>query len=223
MKMFELYNEQKQEADRCKLGVLVMTEVDNLASHSVLDKLKQELECELQKKYGENTRQELKDLHPIGSYVSYYKKFGYTYHVLPQLESVAHGKAIPSVSPLVESMFMAELKNMLLTAGHDLEKIKGPLTFADCTGTEHYIGMNRKEITAIPDDKMIADRESVISSILKGPDCRTCIESGTQQVLYTVYAPQKIEDELILHHLNDIEAYVRTFSPSAHTPFIRVY
>jgi DNA/RNA-binding domain of Phe-tRNA-synthetase-like protein len=223
MKMFELYNEQQQEANCWKLGVLVMTEVDNHAPHSVLDRQKRELESELQKEYGQSTRQELKALHPIDSYVSYYKKFGYTYHVLPQLESVAHGKEIPSVSPLVEAMFMAELKNMLLTAGHDLGKIRGPLTFASCTGTEHYIGMNQKEVSTNPDDKMLSDEESVISSILKGQDRRTCIESGTRQVLYTVYAPQNIEDELILRHLKDIESYVQTFSGFAHAQLIRLY
>lgn len=223
MIMFELSRKEQQGVNRCKLGVLVMTEVDNLASHSVLNAQKLTLESELQKKYGQSTRQELKAQHPIESYVSYYKKFGYTYHVLPQLESVAHGKTIPSVSPLVQAMFMAELKNMLLTAGHDLEKIKAPLTFAACTGTEQYIGMSGKEITAVPGDQMIADGESVISSILKGPDRRTCIESGTQQVLYTVYAPQTIEDERILRHLNDIAAYVRTFSASARTQLIRLY
>jgi DNA/RNA-binding domain of Phe-tRNA-synthetase-like protein len=223
MKMFELHNMQKQEADRCKLGVLVMTEVDNLAPHNILDEQKRELESQLREKYEEIPRQELKSLHPMDCYVSYYKKSGYTYHVLSQLESVARGKVIPSVSPLVEAMFMAELKNMLLTAGHDLEKIKNPLTFANATGTEHYIGINRQQLSTVAGDKLLADGESVISSTLKGPDDRTCIEPTTKQVLYTVYAPQGIEDELILRHLNDIESYVQSFSTAARTQLIQLY
>lgn len=221
--MFELLNKQGKEANSCKLGVLVMTEVDNAASHDVLDRLKRELESGLRQKYGQTTRGELKAAHPMDCYVSYYKKFGYTYHVLPQLESVAHGKPIPSVSPLVEAMFMAELKNRMLTAGHDLEKIKEPLTFATCSGTESYIGMNRKPISTIPGDKMITDGESVISSVLKGPDSRTCLNAKTRQVLYTVYAPQGIENESILSHLHDIESYVHSFSAAAHTQLIKLY
>lgn len=41
------------------------------------------------------------------AYILYYKKFGYTYHVLPQLESVIKGKTIPFGLPLVEAMFIA--------------------------------------------------------------------------------------------------------------------
>lgn len=223
MKMFELHNMQMQEADRCKLGVLVMTEVDNLAAHKKLDEQKRELESQLREKYKGIPRQELKSLHPMECYVSYYKQFGYTYHVLPQLESVVRGKSIPSVSPLVEAMFMAELKNMLLTAGHDLEKIKSPLTFAKATGAEHYIGINHQQLSTVAGDKLLADEDSIISSILKGPDDRTCIESTTNQVLYTVYAPQGIEDDRILQHLYDIESYVRSFSESARTQFVRIY
>lgn len=223
MRMFKLLNKQNGDADGCKLGILVMTGVNNLFAHDTLDNLKKELESELREKYGKKTRQELKSLHPMDSYVSYYKKFGYTYHVLPQLESVAHGKTIPSVSPLVEAMFMAELKNMLLTAAHDLERIKEPLTFTSSTGTESYVGMNQKQITTIPGDKMIADGESVISSILKGPDYRTCIDEKTRHVLYTVYCPCGIESTLIRQHLDDIESYVRTFSPNVTVTLKQIY
>lgn len=221
--MHELLNQQNSDTDGCKLGILVMTGVNNLFAHDMLDNLKKELENELREKYGEKTRQELKSLHPMDSYVSYYKKFGYTYHVLPQLESVAHGKTIPSVSPLVEAMFMAELKNMLLTAAHDLEKIKGQLTFTSSTGTESYVGMNQKHLTTIPGDKMITDGESVISSILKGPDYRTCIDEKTRHVLYTVYSPCGIESTLIRQHLDDIESYVRTFSPNVTVTLKQIY
>ncbi len=60
---------------------------------------------------------------PLPAYASYYRAFDKTYHVLGQLKSVAvKGKAIPSVAALVEAMFIAELHNGLLTAGHDLAR-----------------------------------------------------------------------------------------------------
>jgi len=61
---------------------------------------------------------------------------GYTYHVLPQIEAVINSKTIPSGSPLVEAMFMTELTNMLLTAGHDLDKIEVPLSLKVSNGGE---------------------------------------------------------------------------------------
>jgi DNA/RNA-binding domain of Phe-tRNA-synthetase-like protein len=220
--MFQLLDELNSGINGCSLGVLIMTDVDNLSTHDTLDNLKHDLEENIKKKHEQTTSQELKALHPMDVYISYYKKFGYTYHVLLQLNSVIHEKTIPCVSPLVEAMFMAELKNMLLTAGHDLEKIKQPITLKPSTGTETYTGMNDKQITAIPNDIMIADSQSVISSILKGPDHRTCIDTKTKKVLYTVYAPSGIEKELIIQHLNDIEFYVRTFSPNATTQLKKV-
>ena len=62
----------------------------------------------------------------IQAYAAYYERFNKTYHVQLQLESVAlKGKSIPRVSALVEAMFMAELENLLLTAGHDLDVVQG--------------------------------------------------------------------------------------------------
>ncbi len=81
--------------------------------------------------------------------ISYYKKYGYTYHALPQLESVIKGKAIPGGLPLVEAMFMAEVKNMFLTAGHDYDKTRAPLSLRISTGDESYTTMNGKDVTTI--------------------------------------------------------------------------
>lgn len=213
--MLEFVDKLNTNENKCTLGVLIMTDVNNLSAHNELDGLKKSLEDEMREEYKQKTRQELKALHPMDVYVSYYKKFGYSYHVLLQLESIILGKTIPCVSPLVEAMFMAELKNMLLTAGHDLDKVEGALTLSASAGNEIYTGMNNKQITAVQNDFMIADSQAVISSILKGPDRRTCIDEHTKQVLYTVYAPYGIENELVTQHLNDIAYYVRTFSPDA--------
>lgn len=221
--MFQIHNELSNSANSCLLGILVMKGISNPPSHEALDGIGHKLEPELRKKYGQTTRQELKSIHPMDVYVSYYKRFGYTYHVLLQLESVVHGKAIPSVSVLVKAMFMAELDNMLLTSGHDLEKIKAPLFLKSSTGTENYTGINGKPITTIPGDIMIADSQSVISSILKGPDNRTCIDAKTRQALFTIYAPYGIQESLVNRHLDDMESYIRTFSPDAATYVKKVY
>lgn len=221
--MLQIQNELNQNANGCLLGFLVMTGIDNINSFEALDEAGCKLEKEIREKYGQMTRQELKCIHPMEVYVSYYKKFGYTYHVLPQLESVAHGKRIQNVSALVEAMFMVELKNMLLTAGHDLGKIKQPLLLKTSSGNESYIGINGKSMTTIPGDIMIMDGQSVISSILKGPDSRTRISATTRQVLFTIYAPEGIHEDIIMHHMNDIESYVRVFSPNAETQVKKVY
>ena len=63
-----------------------------------------------------------------------------------QLESVAlKGRPIPRVASLVESMFMAEPTNLLLTAGHDLDAVEGPVTLDVSDGTQRYGLMSGSE------------------------------------------------------------------------------
>ncbi|MPN07504.1 hypothetical protein SDC9_154774 [bioreactor metagenome] len=143
--------------------------------------------------------------------------------MLPQLESVVKGKKIPEGLPLVEAMFIAELQNMLLTAGHDLDQISLPLRFSVSTGQESYLTLSGREVTAVAGDLMFSDRQSVISSILRGPDRRTAITEGTSRVLYSAYAPPGVEQELTMKHLNDMEGYVRLFSKEAVTTVKKIY
>ena len=212
--MPEILNESGDRSKDCVLGVLIVENVDN----SFPDKLKSvklEAEKRLREKYGGLDRAGLKALHPLDTYISYYKKYGYSYHVLPQLESVIKGKTIPDVLPLVEAMFIAELDNMLLTAGHDLEKIEFPLKLSVSSGQEIFTAMSGREVTSVQGDFMISDQKSVISSILRGPDSRTAITELTSRAIYTVYAPAGVEAELVYKHLNDIGAYVKAFSKDA--------
>jgi hypothetical protein len=43
------------------------------------------------------------------------------------------------VAALVEAMFIAEVKNMLLTAGHDLDAVQLPITLDVSKGDGRYI------------------------------------------------------------------------------------
>lgn len=56
-------------------------------------------------------------------------------------------KSYPTVSLLVEAMFMAEMKNLLLTAGHDLDTIDLPikLDIAKGEGDEKFTQITGQE------------------------------------------------------------------------------
>ncbi|HHV99864.1 MAG TPA: hypothetical protein GXX36_09900 [Clostridiaceae bacterium] len=219
----DIFINEAGETEKCSIGILVMENVNNESSEDKLMYVRQELEDTIRSKYGQATRGDLKMLHPIDAFVSYYKKFGYTYHVLLQLESFIKGKPILGRLPLVEAMFIAELKNMLLTAGHDFDKIKAPLSLRVSTGNERYTTINGKDVTTISGDFMIADQENVISSILRGQDLRTAITKDTTRVIYTVYAPFGVEEQLVREHLREIEAYVRIFSPKSNTCLCQIF
>ncbi len=157
-------------------------------------------------------------------YGEYYKRFKKTYHVQLQLESIVlKGKSIPSVASLVECMFMAEVKNMLLTAGHDLDKLQLPLTLDVTKGTESYTVMRGEEQTVKAGDMMISDQAGIISNIIYGPDQRTQISESTRNVVFTVYAPAGIEESLIMRHLLDMRDDVLVIAPQAEMELLHVY
>ena len=206
------------------VGVLVMRNVLNPERHAALDKRKEELENQLRARFSDYDRAALKALPTIQAYNAYYKRYKKTYHVQLQLESVVFkGKPIPRVAALVEVMFVAELKNLLLTAGHDLEAVQMPVKIDVAEGSECYIRLNGEEQGLKSGDMTIADAKGVISCVLYGPDRRTRITPETRQVLFTVYAPPGIGEQAVHDHLQDIQANVLLVAPQADVELLEVY
>ena len=82
-------------------------------------------------------------------------------------------------------------------------------------GSEQYVRINGQEQVMKANDMMIADAQGIISSIIYGPDRRTQITSDTRQALFTVYAPEGIDQSTVYAHLQDIRDNVRLIAPSA--------
>ena len=206
------------------LGILAIRNVCNPNQHEELNRCKLDLENNLREKYVGLDKAYLKNMEPIKTYGDYYKRFKKTYHVLLQLESIIFkNKSIPKVASLVEAMFMAELKNLLLTAGHDLDAIDLPIKLEVSSGGEKYIQLNGQEKELIPNDMMVSDLQGITSSIIYGPDKRTQIKPDTRNVLFVVYAPPGIEKPKILQHLQDIQNYVHIIAPKSEVELLKVY
>ncbi|HEX9386213.1 MAG TPA: phenylalanine--tRNA ligase beta subunit-related protein [Anaerolineales bacterium] len=222
--MFEVTDTWKSTYPEAHVGVLVMRAVSNPAHHADLEKRKIELERQLRSQYSGQDRAVIAS-HPIlQAYAEYYRHFKKTYHIQLQLESIVlKGKSIPSVAALVEAMFMAEMQDMLLTAGHDLDALHLPLTLDVATGNETYTLLRGEQQVLKPGDMMISDQDGVISSILYGPDQRTQITPNTNNVIFTVYAPPGIGKESVLEHLQHIKENVMVFAPQAQVESLNVY
>ena len=117
---------------------------------------------------------------------------------------------------------MAELKNLLLTAGHDLEAVRGDLGVAAATGTETYQLLDGQQHALQPGDMFIQDQVGILSSIIHGPDQRTRITPDTTHVLFTVYAPAGISEDRVREHLTDLGDLVGTVSSSAEVELAEV-
>jgi len=220
--MLTVTNDWKKAFPGALAGVLSMSGVINPEHHPALEDAKRKLEKELRTKF--NNPAQIKELQQIKAYTAYYKRFQKTYHVQHQIDSIAFkGKSIPKVAALVEAMFIAELKNMLLTAGHDRDSIKGRITLDVSKGTETYIRMNGEKQRLKAGDMMIADEQSVISNVIYGPDRRTMITPKTRSALFTVYGAPGIGDPEMRKHLEEIAACVRLVSPDARVEAFEIH
>jgi DNA/RNA-binding domain of Phe-tRNA-synthetase-like protein len=222
--MLEIMPAWKSAFPGAHVGLLAMRNASNPAHHIELEKQKADLEEQLRIQFAGQDRVTLAS-HPILKiYGEYYKRFKKTYHVQLQLESIIlKGKSIPTVASLVECMFMAEVKNMLLTAGHDLDKIQLPLTLDVTQGTESYTVMRGDPQVVKAGDMMISDQVGIISDIIYGPDQRTQITAATKNVVFTVYAPAGIDEQILTNHLEDIRDYVMVVAPQAQVEILNVY
>ena len=222
--MFQVSDRLKAAYPDAHAGVLVMRDVSNPPHHAALDEQKLLLEKQLRQRFTGQDRTQIIRLPVLQAYEAYYRRFNKTYHVQLQLESILFkGKSIPSVAALVEAMFMAEVKDQMLTAGHDLDALQLPVILDVSTGGERYNLLRGQEQEMKPGDMFMADQVGIISSILYGPDQRTQIQAQTQKVMFTVYAPAGIPEEVIVKHLQEIQHNVLLVSPRAQVGLLKVF
>jgi len=222
--MFKVTSAWRSAFPGAHVGVLAMRNASNDAHHAALEKQKTELEERLRAQFAGQDRAAIASHPVLQAYNEYYRRFKKTYHVQLQLESILlKGKSIPSVAALVESMFMAEVKNMLLTAGHDLDALQLPLTLDVTTGDESYMLLRGENQVVKAGDMIISDGLGIISNIIYGPDQRTQITADTRNVVFTVYVPNGIDKPAILQHLRDIRENVMLVVPQAQVELLEVY
>lgn len=199
-------------------AVLVMSGVANPPDDPALDVAREQLEADLRARFGEMDRPTLRATSPIDAYDRYYRRFGQTYHVQHQVESVAiKSKPIPQRAALVEAMFMAELETQILTAGHDFDTLELPVTVDIARAgdaVDLFSGANREPPVG---DMLMRDGVGIISSVTLGPDARTQILPATTNALFAVYAPVGVDEDQVRAHFSAIERNVRLVAPDAAT------
>ena len=194
------------------VGILVLKNLKSSSQSKIPVPIKQEIFASLQERFPDPAA--LKDHPVINAYATYYKQFKKSYHVLGQLQSVIFEKrSLPSGLPLVEAVFSAELKNMLLTAVHDLDAIQSPVKISVASGEELYTTLGGNEQRLKSKDMYIRDQAGILSSVIYGPDQRTRVTTATSSILVTVYAPEGIGSEAVAGHLNTIRDIYKTIAP----------
>ena len=198
------------------IGLLELSGVANGAASEALTQRKREIEARLRDRYQGFTRPQFLALPVMAEYDRYYTRFNKTYHVQLQLESIVlKGKTLPDVSPGVDANFMAELETLILTAGHDVEKLRAPVVMDVSREGDQMTPMGGGAARPIrAGDMIMRDAEGVSCSIIYGQDARSPISPKTSRVLYVAYVPPGIAAEVVERQLREIEDHLRLVSPA---------
>lgn len=211
------------ETERWKLahpeslvGFLEVTNIELINHSNTLEIHKKVVEVMIREKYKNYTRQEFLSIPVMGAYQRYYKKFSKTYHVLQQVESIVNkNKSLPSVTPLVDSNFISEVDTLILTAGHDVDHLRGSIVLDISVPGDIIPRMKGDQKEILPGDMVMRDDQGVCCSILYGQDSRSIIRSETKHVLFVSYAPAGVPEKLVSGHLDEIFNNILLFSPFA--------
>lgn len=215
MLMISASDEWRVAHPGASLGFLELSGVENSRPSPALGERKRQVEAYLRERYHGFSRQDFLSLPVMSDYERYYKRFDKTYHVLLQLESIVlKGKNLPDVSPLVDANFMAEVQTLVLTAGHDVARLHGPVRMDVSRPDEKIIQMGGTIKAIRAGDMVMRDAQGISCSILYGQDDRSPISTHTTGVLYVAYAPPGVPLDSVDLQLNTILDYIRQFSPA---------
>jgi DNA/RNA-binding domain of Phe-tRNA-synthetase-like protein len=195
------------------IGLLELSGLENTGSSSRLTERKRDIEAGLRERYQGFTRQDFLALPVMAEYDRYYTRFNKTYHVQLQLESIVlKGKRLPEVSPAVDANFMAEVETLVLTAGHDSQKLREPIVVDVSREGEQMTQMNGTPRAIRSGDMIMRDAGGICCSIIYGQDARSPISPETSRVLYVAYAPASVAPDVVERQLQGIEENLRLVS-----------
>ena len=184
-------------------GSLIIHNQYNQKKHPDLEEAKRQLEEKIRETYLPPAEDEV-----IQCYADYYGNWGKTYHIEFQINSIKKGRGFPNISTHVDSMFMAELENRVLTSGHDSDTVQGRLIYDLADDGEEYVKLNGKKQILLKNDIVLRDEEGILASILFGPAARTSITMETVNPLFFAWCPIGITPEDVEAHLSTIQSYV---------------
>jgi DNA/RNA-binding domain of Phe-tRNA-synthetase-like protein len=183
-------------------GSLIINKQQNLKNHPDIEQAKRLIEKKIRETYPAPKEDPI-----VQRYAGYFDKWGKTYPIEFQINSIKKGRTFPQVSTHVDCMFMAELENRILTSGHDRDTIQGRPVYDLADEGEEYVKLNGKKQVLLKSDVILRDDDGVLASVLFGPAARTSIKGETVNPLYFAWCPVGIGHETVDEHLSTITKF----------------
>jgi DNA/RNA-binding domain of Phe-tRNA-synthetase-like protein len=104
---------------------------------------------------------------------------------------------------------MAEVETLVLTAGHDGQKLRGPIAIDVSRDGDGMTPMSGEARAIRAGDMIMRDGDGICCSIIYGQDARSPISPETSGALYVAYAPAGVPADVVERQLRGIEANLR--------------
>lgn len=201
-------------------GILVATNCPNRSRAAQINSDPQAVLARLTRRFPDGEV----DRDPIAqAYAAYFRRHGGRYPVTHQARSILAGRSMESPSALVEVMFRAEVESLVLTSGHDLRALTGPLLVDAGQIGDAYQKISGKQQVVTPGDMVVRDAGGIIASVLYGPDLRTRLRLESDSVLFGAWCPTGVPVGAVAAHLEGIGTLLQQEWPDARLARCRVF
>ena len=137
---------------------------------------------------------------------AYDKVFGRHKRPFPILEgvkAVLKGKGIPTLSPLIDAMLLAELKHLVLMTAHDTDKLEGTLTVDQAMEGDEFTNITGDAVPLDQGDVVVRDSRGIVATYLEGQSLRTKVTKKTRNCAYFAFYVPGVKDVSLTNLIRD--------------------
>lgn len=142
----------------------------------------------------------------MDAFESFFTQNGFRCPLRDQFKSILE-KGLPTGSPLVRALLLAEMSTGILMGAQDASAITGTLLCDLARGGEVFAGM-RGEVLCSTGEIVLRDSRGIIATLLQGPDRRTRLKKDTRDVVFIVFSVPNIEVTDIQEAMQAVQALV---------------
>jgi tryptophanyl-tRNA synthetase len=145
----------------------------------------------------------------IRAYNRIFARHGQICPLEEQLKSIVEGQDIPTKSPLVDAVLLAQLKHAILLDVKDADRIEGQLILDEGIEGEQFEQLNGEIVFLTQGDIVVRDAKGPILSWLAGPATRTKVHRDTKRAIIFALPVPGIEKEKLESCLKEAAEFAK--------------